>query len=224
VVTVLGRDEDGVVIQFSDEAAIQRHGRAPLPPYIKRDVDDPERYQTVYAKEPGSAAAPTAGMHFTSELMERCMAAGIEFGYVTLHVGLDTFQPIKTEDARQHPMHSEWYHVTAETIASIQAARRRGGRILAVGTTSVRTLESVADAVLNDDQIEDLAGSTRLFITPGYEFKLVDMMITNFHLPRTTLLLLVAALMGGDLMRCAYAHAIEQRYRFYSFGDAMLIV
>jgi S-adenosylmethionine:tRNA ribosyltransferase-isomerase len=223
-VTVLGRTEDGLAIRFGDESAIEQWGRTPLPPYIKQEIDDPERYQTVYAREPGSAAAPTAGMHFTPELIERCEHAGAELAYVTLHVGLDTFQPIKTEDARDHPMHSEWYHVSPETIARIRATRAAGGRIIAVGTTSVRTLESIASPVLDSETGNELADATRLFITPGFSFRLVDVMITNFHLPRTTLLLLVAALTGEDLMRRAYAHAIEQRYRFYSFGDAMLIV
>jgi S-adenosylmethionine:tRNA ribosyltransferase-isomerase len=163
-------------------------------------------------------------MHFTPELIERCKRAGADVAYITLHVGLDTFQPIKTEDARDHPMHSEWYHVSPESIARIRTTRSAGGRVVAVGTTSVRTLESIAPAVLASNVLTDLADATRLFITPGYTFQLVDAMITNFHLPRTTLLLLVAALAGDDLMRRAYAHAIEQRYRFYSFGDAMLIV
>ncbi|MCO5175550.1 MAG: tRNA preQ1(34) S-adenosylmethionine ribosyltransferase-isomerase QueA [Thermomicrobiales bacterium] len=224
IIEVVGRSEDAVVVRFDDERAIDRAGRVPLPPYIHEDLGDPERYQTVYARETGSAAAPTAGMHFTPELMRQCEAAGIRMTSVTLHVGLGTFQPIKTQDVRDHPMHAEVYAVEPEAIRAIREARANGGRILAVGTTSVRTLESIADRVLTSEDEGPVSGSTRLYITPGYEFQLVDRMITNFHLPRTTLLLLVASIMGEDLMRRAYAHAVRERYRFYSFGDAMLIV
>jgi S-adenosylmethionine:tRNA ribosyltransferase-isomerase len=224
-VKVVGRDDDSVIVRFSDEALIQQHGRVPLPPYIRDTTSDPERYQTVYSRELGSAAAPTAGLHFTDAVMDACRSRGVEFASVTLHVGLDTFQPIKTADARDHQIHSEWFCVTADTLATISAAKREGRRVVAVGTTSVRTLESVADAVLSDSAIvEAISGPTRLYITPGYEYRVVDAMLTNFHLPRTTLLLLVAAFAGEDLMRAAYTHAIRERYRFYSFGDAMLIV
>lgn len=224
VVGILGRDGDQVVVRFDDETSIERDGRVPLPPYIHEQIDDPERYQTVYARVTGSAAAPTAGMHFTPAVIERCADRGIDLTTVTLHVGLGTFQPIKTADARDHQMHAEVYAVTADAIAAIRATRAAGGRVLAVGTTSVRTLETIAETVFAPGEPRDLAGATRLFITPGSSFRLVDMMVTNFHLPRTTLLLLVAAFAGDDLMRRAYAHAIAERYRFYSFGDAMLIV
>lgn len=223
-VVVEGRDGEQVLLRFDDEGAIARDGRVPLPPYIRQSLDDPERYQTVYAREPGSAAAPTAGMHFTPDVLEACRARGVDVAPVTLHVGLGTFQPIKTADARDHDMHAEVYSVPAETVELIRATRARGGRVLAVGTTSVRTLESVAPTVLGNEPAAQLSGATRLFITPGFEFRLVDHMLTNFHLPRTTLLLLVAAFAGASLMRRAYMRAIDERYRFYSFGDAMLIV
>lgn len=224
-VHVVGREEDSLIIAFDDELAIQRSGRIPLPPYIRESISDPERYQTVYSREPGSAAAPTAGLHFTDGVMDECRRRGITFATVTLHVGLDTFQPIKTADARDHHIHSEWYEVSSETIEKIKAAKREGRRVVAVGTTSVRTLESIADVIVDEDaEVESRSGPTRLYITPGYEYRVVDVMITNFHLPRTTLLLLVAAFAGEELMKQAYEHAIEERYRFYSFGDAMLIV
>lgn len=224
IIEVVSRSAEEIAVRFDDEGAIERAGRVPLPPYIHEDVGDPERYQTVYARESGSAAAPTAGMHFTPELIQRCEVMGIGMTSLTLHVGLGTFQPIKTQDVRDHPMHAEVYAVEPSTIQALRETRAAGGRIVAVGTTSVRTLESIADQVLTTDHTEPIAGSTRLYITPGYQFKLVDRMITNFHLPRTTLLLLVASIMGEDLMRRAYEHAIRERYRFYSFGDAMLIV
>lgn len=224
VVEVIGRDGEQVLVRFDDEQAIEREGRVPLPPYIHEPLADPERYQTVYAKATGSAAAPTAGMHFTPEVFERCRERGTQIATVTLHVGLGTFQPIKTADVRDHQMHAEVYTVPPETVSKIRAARAAGGRVLAVGTTSVRTLETIADAVIAPYPPERLVGETRLFITPGVQFSLVDRMLTNFHLPRTTLLLLVAAFAGDTLMRRAYEHAIAERYRFYSFGDAMLIV
>jgi S-adenosylmethionine:tRNA ribosyltransferase-isomerase len=222
---VLGRDDESVLIRFADETAIQRHGRVPLPPYIRDTSADPERYQTVYSREAGSAAAPTAGLHFTNEVMAACRQQGIEFASVTLHVGLDTFQPIKSADARDHKIHSEWYEVSAHALNVVSEAKRSGRRVVAVGTTSVRTLESVADVILaTAEHSEPITGSTKLYITPGYDYRIVDVMQTNFHLPRTTLLLLVSAFAGEDLIRAAYAHAIHERYRFYSFGDAMLIV
>ena len=224
-VTVVERDEESVIVAFDDETAIQRHGRVPLPPYIRDSHADPERYQTVYSRAMGSAAAPTAGLHFTQAVIDACESRGIEFARVTLHVGLDTFQPIKTADAREHQIHSEWYQVSVETLNQIRDAKLAGRRIVAIGTTSVRTLESIAEQVHSGDRFsEPLAGATRLYITPGYAFKIVDAMLTNFHLPRTTLLLLVSAFAGEGLIRSAYRHAIEERYRFYSFGDAMLIV
>ena len=223
-VTIVGRDESGVVVSFDDVSVVHRLGRTPLPPYITEQVRDPERYQTVYGRLEGSAAAPTAGLHFTPELIERCLSQGIEMVSVTLHVGLDTFQPIKTPDARRHPIHSEWFDVPWGAMHALREAKRSGRRVVAVGTTSVRTLESAAQAIVSEDVPAGLSGSTRLYITPGYPYQIVDAMVTNFHLPRTTLLLLVAAFAGDDHIRRAYLHAIEARYRFYSFGDAMLIV
>jgi S-adenosylmethionine:tRNA ribosyltransferase-isomerase len=222
-VDVIGRVAAEILVRFPDEAGIVRHGRTPLPPYIQADDNDPDRYQTIYARHTGSAAAPTAGLHFTPELIERCHARGIDLATLTLHVGLDTFQPIRTEDALRHRMHSERYHVPAEAACRIAAARREGRRVVAVGTTSVRTLEATAERLL-DETSEDIRGSTQLYITPGYRFRVVDAMVTNFHLPRTTLLLLVSAFAGEERIRAAYQHAIRERYRFYSFGDAMLIV
>ena len=223
-VDVVGRDAEQVLVRFDDEEAIGRHGHVPLPPYIHDRLDDPERYQTVYARDPGSAAAPTAGMHFTVDILERCRSRGVQVAPITLHVGLGTFQPIKTVDARDHQMHAEIFSVSAATVEMIRETRVSGGRVLAVGTTSVRTLETIASSVLAGGPARSLAGETRLFITPGTPFQLVDLMLTNFHLPRTTLLLLVASFAGEALMRQAYQHAIAEQYRFYSFGDAMLIV
>lgn len=223
-VDVVGRDAEQVLVRFDDEEAIGRHGHVPLPPYIHDRLDDPERYQTVYARDPGSAAAPTAGMHFTVDILERCRSRGVQVAPITLHVGLGTFQPIKTVDARDHEMHAEIFSVSAATVEMIRETRVSGGRVLAVGTTSVRTLETIASSVLAGGPARSLAGETRLFITPGTPFQLVDLMLTNFHLPRTTLLLLVASFAGEALMRQAYQHAIAEQYRFYSFGDAMLIV
>ena len=224
-VGVVEREGESVIVAFGDESAIERHGRIPLPPYIHDTSADPERYQTVYSRELGSAAAPTAGLHFTPEVIEGCRTRGIEFASVTLHVGLDTFQPIKTPDARDHQIHSEWFEISSEALSAVSAAKRAGRRVIAVGTTSVRTLESVADQTLAaTSSIEPIAGPTKLYITPGFNYRVVDVMLTNFHLPRTTLLLLVSAFAGEDLVRAAYAHAIRERYRFYSFGDAMLIV
>lgn len=224
-VYVADREDESVIVTFADDGSIDRHGRVPLPPYIRDTSADPERYQTVYNREAGSAAAPTAGLHFTPAVMDACRARGIEFATVTLHVGLDTFQPIKTADAREHQIHSEWFEISAETLVAVAAAKRSGRRVVAVGTTSVRTLESVADAIQSQDfATESISGPTRLYITPGYMYRVVDVMLTNFHLPRTTLLLLVSAFVGEELTRVAYEHAIRERYRFYSFGDAMLIV
>ena len=223
-VDVVGRDAEQVLVRFDDEEAIGRHGHVPLPPYIHDRLDDPERYQTIYARDPGSAAAPTAGMHFTVDVLGRCRSRGVQVAPITLHVGLGTFQPIKTVDARDHEMHAEIFSMSAATVEMIRETRVSGGRVLAVGTTSVRTLETIASSVLAGGPARSLAGETRLFITPGTPFQLVDLMLTNFHLPRTTLLLLVASFAGEALMRQAYQHAIAEQYRFYSFGDAMLIV
>lgn len=198
-------------------------GRVPLPPYI-RDGEmhelDRERYQTVFAQVPGAVAAPTAGLHFTSELLKRVEAAGISIARVTLHVGLDTFRPIATETIAEHPMHSEWCHIGVEAVATIEKSKAAGGRTVAVGTTSVRTLETAARA----GSLAPFSGPTELFIHPPYQFRAVDALLTNFHLPRTTLLVLVRTFGGDALMRHAYDEAIREEYRFYSYGDAMLIL
>jgi S-adenosylmethionine:tRNA ribosyltransferase-isomerase len=201
---------------------LERFGHIPLPPYIRKGAareDDRRRYQTIYAEQAGAVAAPTAGLHFTERVFAGLRERGITWTSVTLHVGLGTFQPIQVEDYTQHPMHTEWGQLTEAAAAAITEAKQRGGRIVAVGTTSVRVLESVARHGL----LQAWSGETDLFIHPPYEFKVVDALITNFHLPRTTLLLLVASLAGVDLLRLAYQTAITERYRFYSYGDAMLI-
>jgi S-adenosylmethionine:tRNA ribosyltransferase-isomerase len=201
---------------------IEQLGRMPLPPYIHETLHDPERYQTVYARIAGSAAAPTAGLHFTPHLLEQLRQQGVRVGFVTLHVGLDTFRPIECEDVREHKMHSEEIDLDAPTAELISETRRAGGRVVAVGTTAVRVLESVAS--FHNGRIEPYHGATHLFITPGYRFQVVDAMITNFHLPRSTLLLLVSAFASKALIEEAYQEAIRERYRFFSFGDAMLIL
>jgi len=201
---------------------IEQLGRMPLPPYIHETLQDPERYQTVYARIAGAAAAPTAGLHFTPHLLEQLRQQGVRVGFVTLHVGLDTFRPIECEDMRDHKMHSEEIDLDAPTAELIHETRRAGGRVVAVGTTAVRVLESVAS--FHDGRIEPYHGATRLFITPGYRFQVVDAMITNFHLPRSTLLLLVRAFASKTLIEEAYQEAIRERYRFFSFGDAMLML
>ena len=220
---IIGREQGGAIIVHLERArsVLDAHGKMPLPPYIGETLSDAERYQTVIARSPGSAAAPTAGLHFTDDVLDRCRGRGIETLSLTLHVGLDTFQPVKVENALEHQIHSEWYGVSPQTITTLRAARQAGRRIVAVGTTVARTLETIAETL---DSEGGRQGSTRIYITPPYEFKLVDAMLTNFHLPRTTLLLMVSALAGEDLIRRAYAHAIEQHDRFYSFGDATLIV
>jgi S-adenosylmethionine:tRNA ribosyltransferase-isomerase len=218
-----------VVLRFSfsgavlDEA-IASLGHVPLPPYIaaKRLEDAADRvdYQTVYAKAEGAVAAPTAGLHFTDDLLERLAARGIEKTFVTLHVGAGTFLPVKAEDTSAHRMHAEWGEISAATADALNATRARGGRIVSVGTTSLRLLESAVDA---DGWFRPWAGETDIFITPGYRFRAIDVLMTNFHLPRSTLFMLVSAFAGLDVMRAAYAHAIAQGYRFYSYGDASLI-
>ncbi|MEG1965622.1 MAG: tRNA preQ1(34) S-adenosylmethionine ribosyltransferase-isomerase QueA [Oscillospiraceae bacterium] len=196
-------------------------GNMPLPPYITEKLDDKERYQTVYSKEVGSAAAPTAGLHFTTELMDRLKAKGINLAYVTLHVGLGTFRPVKEDEITDHKMHSEEYYLPEETANLINGTKKNGKRVIAVGTTSCRTLESVATF---KGKIEACSGSTDIFIYPGYEFKVLDGIITNFHLPESTLIMLVSALAGYEHTMNAYKYAVENKYRFFSFGDAMLIV
>lgn len=204
-------------------ALMQASGTLPLPPYIHATPADPGRYQTVYARVSGSAAAPTAGLHFTPELMDRLATSGIGFAFVTLHIGLDTFKPIATDLVAQHPIHAEWCCLPPETAAALNATRAAGGRVVAVGTTAVRVLETAA-AASRGSTVEPFQGDTRLFITPGYHYQVVDALITNFHLPRSTLLLLVAAFMGKPLQDRVYATAIAEQYRFYSFGDAMLVL
>lgn len=218
-----GREPDGTMSVRLDQAlsVLADHGHLPLPPYITEQPNDEERYQTVYAEQTGSAAAPTAGLHFTDRLLERCRERGIETAWVTLHVGLGTFQPVKVENALEHRIHAETFEVPADTMTQLAGAREEGRRIVAVGSTAVRTLETIG---LNITPGRGQSGSTQVYITPPYEFRLVDAMVTNFHLPRTTLLLMVSALAGEDLLRAAYEHAVRERYRFFSFGDAMLIV
>ena len=214
------------LVRFDEpiEPFMTRIGQMPLPPYIHEKLSDPERYQTVFARLPGSAAAPTAGLHFTPELMTVLEKQGVRFARITLHVGLDTFAPVTESDPREHVIHSEWCELGAESAELINTARNSGKRIVAVGTTSVRTLESAALHAEEGQAVGMFSGSTRLFILPGYTFRAVDAMITNFHLPRSTLLMLVSAFAGREEILATYAEAIEQHYRFYSFGDAMLIV
>ena len=222
--TVLERRGGFVKLKFAGcedvLALLDAHGTVPLPPYIGHapDAADEARYQTVYAKDPGAVAAPTAGLHFDQPLLESLRERGVRIAYVTLHVGAGTFQPVRSSDLAEHEMHSEWYRVPQETVDAIGAAKARGGRVLAVGTTTLRALESAGAAGLRAG-----AGETKLFIVPGYRFRVVDRLITNFHLPKSTLLMLVAAFAGTDNIRRAYRHAIAKAYRFYSYGDAMLI-
>lgn len=196
-------------------------GEVPLPPYITKKLEDKERYQTVYSRENGSAAAPTAGLHFTKELLAEIREMGVEIVYITLHVGLGTFRPVKTEKIEDHIMHTESYHIPQDAADKINKVRENGGRIIAVGTTSVRTLESAAQ---KDIHLSEMFDDTDIFIYPGYKFKIVDALITNFHLPESTLIMLVSALAGKENIMRAYDEAIKERYRFFSFGDAMLIV
>ena len=219
---VVERGEGAVrIVRFSDEQALERAGQVPLPPYIRRPLDDPERYQTIYSRVKGSAAAPTAGLHFTPGLLNRLESKGIQFAFVTLHIGLDTFSPIRVEDPSRHTIHKEYGELSPEVAQQMTLAKEEGRRIVAVGTTSVRLLEQAA---LKGNGIEGFRGWTDLLILPGHRFRAVDAMITNFHLPRTTLLMLVAAIAGQGLIAKAYREAIREGYRFYSFGDAMLIL
>ena len=201
--------------------ALEKVGQMPLPPYITEKLEDQERYQTVYSKELGSAAAPTAGLHFTPELMRRIEEKGVKIGYVTLHVGLGTFRPVKVEDVTKHKMHSEHYEVPEETARLIKETKNNGGRVIAVGTTSCRTLESVATE--HNGEVIACEGFTDIFIYPGYRFKVLDGLITNFHLPESTLIMLVSAFADYDTIMNAYKTAVKEKYRFFSFGDAMLI-
>jgi len=213
------------LVRFSEpiEPHLPQIGQMPLPPYIHERLTDPERYQTVYARQPGSAAAPTAGLHFTPALLDRLQTLGIQFATVTLHVGLDTFAPVTEDDPLEHVIHTEWCEVTPEAAAAIAASRAAGGRVIAVGTTSVRTLESAGRAAAPGALLAPCSGPTDLYILPGYTFKVVDAMITNFHLPHSTLLMLVSAFAGREAVLAAYNEAVRLEYRFYSFGDAMLI-
>ncbi len=202
------------------EELLDRLGEMPLPPYIHEKLTDKERYQTVYSKIEGSAAAPTAGLHFTNDLMEKIRSKGVKFAFVTLHVGLGTFRPVSVDNVEEHKMHSEYYEVSEETAKIVNETRANGGRIIAVGTTSVRTLESVAD---ENGNLKPCSGNTEIFIYPGYRFKAVDALITNFHLPESTLLMLISAFSDKEKIFNAYSEAIGERYRFFSFGDAMFI-
>lgn len=226
---VIQKSEDGqVLLRFNkqDETfkqALAEHGEMPLPPYIKRgskEAEDYQHYQTMYAKEAGAVASPTAGLHFTPELMQMLSDKEIEQAYVTLHVGAGTFLPVKSEDTKDHVMHSERYTIDQETVEKISTARANGGKVVAVGTTSMRVLESVA---ANDSSLDVSSGETDIFITPGYRFKIVERLLTNFHLPKSTLFMLVSAFSGLERMQQAYQHAINSEYRFYSYGDACLL-
>jgi S-adenosylmethionine:tRNA ribosyltransferase-isomerase len=214
------------LIRFSEpiEPYFNQVGNVPLPPYIHTPLDDPERYQTIYSQVNGSAAAPTAGLHFTPHLMDELRSFGVRFSKVVLHVGLDTFAPVTENDPQEHKIHTEWCRVPGETVQAILETRERGGRVVAVGTTSVRSLESAARNALEGIVISPYEGATDLYILPGYKFRVVDAMITNFHLPRSTLLMLVSAFAGKDRIQATYKIAKREHYRFYSFGDAMLIL
>ena len=228
--SVADRGEEGaILLHFEGEDPVEilldRAGRMPLPPYIasRRPADDSDRddYQTMFAREDGAVAAPTAALHFTPQLIDALEKNGIRRETLTLHVGAGTFLPVKTEDTNEHKMHAEWGRIDEETAQRLNDARSSGGRLIAVGTTSLRLLESAADA---NGLIRPFAGDTAIFITPGYRFKAIDGLLTNFHLPKSTLFMLVSALMGLDLMKSVYAHAIEEKYRFYSYGDASLLL
>lgn len=218
------QDDGNRILRFEYEGIfleiLDRLGQMPLPPYIKTQLEDKERYQTVYSREPGSAAAPTAGLHFTKELLDEIRAMGVKVCFVTLHVGLGTFRPVKVENIEEHDMHSEYCTISAETAAIINETKANGGRVIAVGTTSCRTLESFAK---DDGSMEPSSGWTNIFIYPGYRFKCIDALVTNFHLPGSTLVMLVSALAGRENILHAYKAAVEERYRFFSFGDAMFI-
>ena len=208
-------DYEGIFLEL-----LEQLGKMPLPPYIKAELQDPERYQTVYSREVGSAAAPTAGLHFTKELLEQIQAMGVSLAYVTLHVGLGTFRPVKEEEITDHEMHSEYCMISKETAETINETRRKGGRVICVGTTSCRTIESWA---AEDGTLKESAGWTNIYIYPGYRFKVLDALVTNFHLPESTLVMLVSALAGREHILAAYEEAVREKYRFFSFGDAMFI-
>lgn len=223
-VTVLGREGALFQLRFGGPVLelLKQYGRMPLPPYIEREAgeDDDERYQTVYGKKEGAVAAPTAGLHFDEAMLARIGARGVESAYVTLHVGAGTFQPVRVDDIREHPMHSEYIEVPQSVVDAVAATRRRGGRVIAVGTTVVRSLESAARL----GELLAYSGETDIFIYPGYEFQVIDGLVTNFHLPESTLLMLVSAFAGYENVMAAYRHAVEQKYRFFSYGDAMFLL
>ena len=218
-------EHGGRIIRFSYEGIfleiLESLGEMPLPPYIKERLEDPDRYQTVYAKENGSAAAPTAGLHFTEELLEKIQAKGVKLVYLTLHVGLGTFRPVSVDNIEEHDMHSEFYRLTKEAADQLNDVRENGGKIVAVGTTSIRTLETIGSKF--DGRLQEDSGWTSIFIKPGYQWKVVDAFSTNFHLPKSTLVMLVSAFAGREFTLEAYQHAIDERYRFFSFGDAMFV-
>lgn len=218
-------EDGGRIITFSYEGIfleiIEDLGEMPLPPYIKETLEEADRYQTVYAKENGSAAAPTAGLHFTKKVLEKIEAKGVKLAFLTLHVGLGTFRPVNVENVDQHKMHSEYYQLSKETAQILNETKAQGGRVIAVGTTSIRTLETVANKF--NGQLKADSGWTDIFITPGYTFQYVDAFLTNFHLPKSTLIMLVSAFAGRDFVLEAYRHAVEKEYRFFSFGDAMFV-
>ncbi|HEL9598965.1 TPA: tRNA preQ1(34) S-adenosylmethionine ribosyltransferase-isomerase QueA [Streptococcus suis] len=218
-------EHGGRIVEFSYEGifleVLESLGEMPLPPYIHEKLEDRERYQTVYAKENGSAAAPTAGLHFTQELLEKIEAKGVKLVYLTLHVGLGTFRPVSVDNLDEHEMHSEFYNLSAEAAQTLNQVKAAGGRIVAVGTTSIRTLETIGNKF--DGRLEADSGWTNIFIKPGYEFRIVDAFSTNFHLPKSTLVMLVSAFASREFVLDAYKHAVEERYRFFSFGDAMFI-
>jgi S-adenosylmethionine:tRNA ribosyltransferase-isomerase len=224
-VTVLGRADEFFHLRFEGDTGVdevlERYGKLPLPPYITHaaDAEDDERYQTVFAREQGAVAAPTAGLHFDEAMLQTLRARGVNIAYVTLHVGAGTFQPVRAEEVKDHVMHSERYTVPQATVEAIARARAGGGRVVSVGTTSLRALESAAAT----GKLQAGSGETRIFITPGYRFRVVEVLLTNFHLPRSTLLMLVCAFGGMDRLLAAYRHAVEKEYRFFSYGDAMLI-
>ena len=225
VATMMARVDDLFELHFEGEIGVheilQRHGEVPLPPYITHpaDSEDERRYQTVYARHAGSVAAPTAGLHFDESMLAALKANGVALTYVTLHVGAGTFQPVRDDDISKHIMHREWYRVPSETVAAIERAKALGGRVIAVGTTSMRTLEAAS----RDGSLQAETAETQIMITPGYAFRTVDRLITNFHLPKSTLMMLVSAFAGTENIQRAYAHAIAERYRFFSYGDAMLL-
>jgi S-adenosylmethionine:tRNA ribosyltransferase-isomerase len=224
-VSVLGREGEFFRLRFEGEegvmAALERCGHLPLPPYITHaaDAEDEERYQTVFARRPGAVAAPTAGLHFDETMLDALRARGAQIAHVTLHVGAGTFQPVRAENVEEHVMHSERYSVPTETVEAVRETQARGGRVIAVGTTSLRALESAAAS----GELRAGEGETRLFVTPGYRFRTADLLLTNFHLPRSTLLMLICAFGGMTEMLAAYRYAVEREYRFFSYGDAMLI-